>query len=141
MTELTEDISVRVKQYRAIRDKIAELKEKHKAELAPAQTALDQLEGILDEFLTRTGQTSAKTPEGTFFRGTRFTATVSDPKAFMDHVIHTNNWDLIERRANATAVKGYMEKNKDLVPGVNLNAIASVNVRAPTVKAKPGEPE
>jgi len=132
MADQNQDISVRVAQYRQIRDKIAEIKE----ELSKPKAALEQLGGILDAFLIRTGQESAKTSAGTFFRSTRFTAAVKDPQAFMDHVIHSNNWDLIGRHANPTAVKGYVEQNKGPVPGVELNAIATLNVRAPTGKAK-----
>ena len=131
-----EDISVRVLQYRKVRDKIAEIKERQEKELAPAKAVLEQLSGMLDAFLLRTGQTSAATKSGTFFRSTRFTATVNDPQAFMDHVIANQQWDLIERRANSTAVKGFVEDKKHDVPGVTLNAITSVSVRAPTAKAK-----
>ena len=133
MTETPgEDISIRVLQFRKIRDKIKEIEERHKAELAPLQEVKERLSGVLDAFLIKTGQESAKTKDGTFFHSTRFTATVSDPGAFMHHVIDNQDWDLIERRASATAVKGFVEKKNHLPPGVNLNTITSVSVRAPT---------
>jgi hypothetical protein len=135
MTEAaTEDISIRVGQYRAVRDKIAEIKERHEQELAAPKLVLEQLGGVLDAFLIRTGQESAKTALGTFYRTTRVTATVSDPGAFRQHVIDNSDWELLETRASATAVKGFVEKHKHLPPGVNLNQIASIGVRAPTAK-------
>ena len=140
MPEITDDISVRVLQYRQIRDKIAEIKERHEKELAAPKDVLERLGGILDAHLLKTGVESAKTKNGTFFRSTRVTATVQDPQAFMDHVIANQDWDLIERRANATAVRGFIEAKKHPVPGVNLNAITSISVRAPTKKAS-GEAE
>jgi hypothetical protein len=132
MTEATEDISVRVLQYRQIRDAITALKDRHEKELEKPKAVLEQLGGILDAHLLKNGEESVKTKNGTFFRSTRFTATVNDGAAFMQHIIDNQLWDLIERRANATAVRGFAETHKHLPPGVNLNSITSVNVRAPT---------
>ncbi len=134
MTEATEDISIRVAQYRAVRAKIAEIKERHEKELEPAKMVLEQLGGMLDAFLVKTGQTSAKTKEGTFFYGRRVTATVNDPHAFIQHVIDNQLWDMIERRANPKAVEGFTEKHKHLPPGVTLTILTPINVRAPAAK-------
>lgn len=134
--QVPEDISMRVLQYRKVREAIAAIKERHEKELAAPKEVLERLGGLLDAFLLKASVETVRTKNGTFFRGTRFTATVQDPAAFMDHVIANQQWDLIERRANSTAVKDFIEKHKHPVPGVNLNSITTVSVRAPTASGK-----
>jgi hypothetical protein len=132
MTEVT--IDERVLQYRQVRDKIAAIKEQHEKELAEPKLILERLGGLLDAHLLNTKAESVKTKNGTFYRTTRVTATVNDADAFKSHVIDNQLWDLLETRASATAVRDFAEKHKHLPPGVNLNHITSVGVRAPTAK-------
>jgi hypothetical protein len=40
-----------------------------------------------------------------------------------------NKFELLDRRANATAVKAYVKDTNQLPPGCNLNAIQSIGVR------------
>jgi hypothetical protein len=54
----------------------------------------------------------------------------------MDHVTGTGQFELLERRASATAVKDYAGKHGALPPGVKLNALRIVGVRKPGAKAQ-----
>jgi hypothetical protein len=54
----------------------------------------------------------------------------------MDFVLENKQFDLLERRASATAVKAYVEEHNMLPTGVNLNALSSIGVRRPPGKAK-----
>jgi hypothetical protein len=47
----------------------------------------------------------------------------------MAFVKTTNNYDLLDRKANVTAVKDYVSENGTLPPGVNLSSIKTVGVR------------
>jgi hypothetical protein len=47
----------------------------------------------------------------------------------MNHVISTKNFDLLDRRANSTAVREFIKKNNVQPPGVNLSAHRTVGVR------------
>ncbi len=47
----------------------------------------------------------------------------------MDYVIENKNFDLLDRRANVTAVKAFVQDNKREPPGCNLNSYQKVNVR------------
>lgn len=122
-------VEKRVKQYVAVRDKIKEIEERQKAELQPLKDIQNELTGVLQEAITTIGAESIKTSEGTVYTTTRYTASLADPKAFMDFVKSTDNFDLLDRKANSTAVRDYVAEHGGLPPGVNLSSIATVGVR------------
>ncbi len=74
---------------------------------------------------------SLRTVHGTCYRSTRYSASVQDGEAFMEFV-KAGHWDMIERRANSTAVQDYVKKTDHLPPGVNLVGIQTVGIRRPT---------
>jgi hypothetical protein len=123
------DIKERVTQYIAIRDKIKALEAAHKEQLKPMKEALEQLGGVLMQFMTETGSDGIKTEAGTCYVTTRWSAALADADAFMRFVRETGNFDLLDRKANATAVRDYVEANTTLPPGVNLSSIQQVGVR------------
>jgi hypothetical protein len=47
----------------------------------------------------------------------------------LDFVIETQDWDLLDRKANVTAVQDYMQKTGELPPGVKLNRDMVAGVR------------
>ena len=72
----------------------------------------------------KTNEARASTP--------RYSASLADPKAFMDYIKTHEAWDLLDRKANATAVKEFVAEKGFLPPGANLSAIRTINVRRPT---------
>lgn len=133
---MSQDMEKRVGQYVAVRDTIRELEKKHEEELAPHKVVLEKLAGVIHNFMDANNIESLKTETGTCYISTRYTASVQDADAFMRFVIDNEEFDLLERRASATAVKAYVEEHKHLPMGVNLNALSSVGVRRPTGSAK-----
>ena len=119
----------RVEQYVAVRDAIKAMEDKHKEELAALIETQNLLTTWLQDFLATSGAQSIKTAQGTVYASTRYSASLADPQAFMDYVITNNAFDLMDRKANATAVRDFVETHKSLPPGVNLNAIRTVGVR------------
>ena len=128
---MAEDIEKRVAQYVALRDKIHNMELKHAEELKKPQEMLEQLAGIIHKFLDQHKLENLKTSAGTCYISTRWTASVQDPDAFINYVIENKEFDLLERRASATAVKAYVQDHNHLPSGVSLNALASVGVRRP----------
>lgn len=122
-------VDARVQQYIAIRDKMKELNEAHDAVMRPFVDLQNSLTGWLQSFLETAGADSIKTANGTCYSTTRFTASLADPKAFMDFVISTKNFDLLDRKANVTACKDHVEQHGALPPGVNMSSIKTVGVR------------
>jgi len=121
-------IDKRVAQFVQLRDKIAELEEMHKDQLKPFKAAKERLVGEMLEFLDKTGQKSAKTAEGTVTATVRHTASCSDPDAFIDFVRENDAYELIDRRANATACRDYADEHGALPPGVKISSMRTVGV-------------
>jgi len=118
-----------------VREAIKVLETRHAQELKPYLEYKDKLEGWLGNFLEMTGQKTAVTKQGTVHWRTKPTATVKDPQEFMNYVKSNSTFDLLERRANVTAVKEFIERTGATPPGVSLNIYRSIGVR------KPGEKE
>jgi hypothetical protein len=122
----------RIEQFVAVRDKIKEIEERHKEELAPLVETRNLLTTWLQDFLEASGAESVKTKQGTAYASVRYTASLPDPQAFMDYVIENQAFDLMDRKANSTAIREFIETHKAPPPGVNLNAVRTVGVRRPT---------
>jgi hypothetical protein len=123
------DIAKRIDQYVRLRDKITEIKERHKTELSPFNEALEQLNGLLLSHLNEIEGDSVRTAAGTVYRTAKKAATLADPEAFMRYVISEEQWDLLDRKANVTAVADFIEENDAPPPGVNFSTTYVVGVR------------
>lgn len=126
---MAEDMEKRVAQYVQVRDALDALAERQKAEAKPLKELLDVLGGVLQKFLDDNNLANLTTAAGSCYTSTRHTASVADAKAFMDYVIETKKFELLERRANPTAVKAFVQEHGHLPAGVNMSALTSVGVR------------
>jgi hypothetical protein len=131
---MPEDMNKRIMQYVQIRDKLKEIDEAHETARKPLVELQAALSGRLQKFLDDNNMESLKTEHGTCYKSTRYTTSLADPDAFMRFVISNNQFDLLDRRANSTAVKEYVNEHNNLPPGCNLNGITTVGVRRPTGK-------
>lgn len=128
---MTVDISTRVAQYVQLRDIIREKEKKHKEELCKYKEALDGLNSLLLNHLNTIGGKSVNTDSGTVYRTEKKSAPLADPAAFMDYVIKNAAFDLLDRKANVTAVAAYIQENGTQPPGVNFSSKYVVGVRRP----------
>lgn len=119
----------RTGQYVAVRDAIREISARHEEELKPFVELQNQLTAWLTENLDKVGAKSVKTTQGTVYQSTRYSASLTDPKAFMDYVIDNKRWELLDKKANSTAVRDFIEQHKSEPPGTKLSAIRTVGVR------------
>lgn len=122
-------VGARLQQYIKMRDILKQEEEAYEKRIAETKAVKDLLEGWLQQFLDSAGVTSVKTDHGTVYATTRYSASLADPDAFMKFVVDTNQLELLDRKANVTAVRDYVNEHKQLPPGVNLSARTSVNVR------------
>lgn len=123
-------VEKRIQQFVLMRDKLKEIDEAHEKTRAPYALALEKLKGSITEFLTTAGVESVKTQFGTAYVSIKRNASLEDPDAFMRHVIGTEGWDLLDRRANTKACEAFAEENKgELPPGVKVTSITTVGVR------------
>lgn len=128
-TSQNDDLAKRTLQYIQIRDALKALDAEWEAKRKPLLEVQEMLAGIIRKFMDDNKLDSLKTAHGTCYTSTRYTATLADPAAFMDYVINSKRWELLERRANATAVADYVKENNALPAGCNLNAIQTLGVR------------
>ena len=123
------EIEKRVGQYIAIRDRLDEMNAEHDERCKKLKATQNLLSGLMLAYLEQAGATSIKTPEGTCIASSKTTASLADPKAFMDFVIANSAWDLLDRKANSTAVRDYVAEKGHLPPGANLSTIRTLSVR------------
>jgi len=128
-------VEQRIGEYIECREAIAAIKEKHEQELAPLVDLQNKLTGWLQRLMDQAGATSIKSEKGTCYTSTKYTASLADPQAFMKYVIETNQFELLDRKANVTAVKDHVKEKGGLPPGCGLSAIETVGVRRPSAKA------
>jgi hypothetical protein len=94
---------------------------------------MEQIEAHLMDSLNQLEADSVKTEHGTAFKRIETSVTVATPHDFQRHVIGTQQWELIDFRANKTAVKAFVEANDGaLPPGVNMTQTTVLSVRRPS---------
>jgi hypothetical protein len=127
------DLEKRIGQFVKLRDLKAEIAQKHAEELKPINEALDQLKEVMKAGLDKLNIDSAKTSCGTASFTTKASASIADKDAFWAHVVTQGAWELLDYKANVTAVKDYIENNNgNQPPGVNYSSFRDINVRRPT---------
>ena len=131
---MSNDMAIRIQQYVALRDRIKQIDEAHDAERKKYSTLMDEVGGLIQVILDANKLENIKTDHGTAYVTKRYTASLADPDAFMKFVIDNKEFTLLDRRANATAVREYTEEHKALPPGVNLSTMQTLGVRRPTGK-------
>lgn len=108
-----------------LKAQIKKVEERHKEELAPLTGMKETLEQLILKKLQLTvgdqpeGKGKISTAYGTVFKTHFNSASLADPDAFMNYVIEAERYELLDRKANVTAVKEYMDTNDgDTPPGV-----------------------
>jgi hypothetical protein len=114
----------------SLRDKIDEIKKRHKEELAPLNQSMEKLEAYLQLQLTNLGTTSfAAKGIGTAYLQNVVGVTVEDWDATLAWIRSNEFWELLERRVSKTVVQEYMESKGEVPPGVNVRSETEVRVR------------
>lgn len=125
----TKSLDELVAMYIKVRDGKAETEAKHKEELKPITEALQMLEDEVHERLKAMKVSSVRTPAGTAYTKMTRSVKVFDKSLFMDFVKIHQAFDMLDVRANKTAVEDYVSQNDELPPGVDCVAEESVGFR------------
>lgn len=115
--------------YVRLRDQKAELKAQQAEALKPYDEALAKLEAEALRILSDTGVESMKTSAGTVYQSVAMSVTVQDKSAFMDYIKEHQAFDLLDVRANKTAVQDFVTENQDTPPGVVIRREMKVGFR------------
>ena len=114
-------------QKEAVEAEIKERVDKIKADMA-------KLEAWMKAKLDADGLTSFKTEHGTAFLTTTDFANVEDWDAVLRFIREEEAYDMLEKRISKTAVRGYIEANKEVPPGVKYGTKLDINIRKPTAR-------
>lgn len=126
------DIDSKVKLFIHARDARRELKTAWEERDRELRLIQEKVEGELSAFMSANKTDSLKTAHGTCYTTVRYSASLADADAFMNFVLSNQAYDLLDRRANATAVRDYLAEHNTPIPGCNLSALEHVGVRRKT---------
>jgi len=127
MSKVTVDAAVAA--YLRLRHEKEELEREMEERINAVKTNMAKLEAWMQQFLDETGQTSAKTKEGTVFITTTDYARVENWDDILDFIKNREAFDLLEKRVSKKAVRGYIDADGSVPPGVSYGSKISVNVR------------
>ena len=90
---------------------------------------MDELERTLLDTLNKLGVDSLAGKSGTVYKKLSTSVTIADAREFRRHVIGDEDWDLVDWRANKTAINDLVENGEPLPPGINRTTFYSVGIR------------
>lgn len=124
------DVHGLIAKFVKLRDKIAEIKEGHKAQLKPYNEGMDKLEGVLMSLMLAMNTTTLKSKDaGTATKLDDWSCTVTDKVVFRQFLIDKELFELADIKANVTRVREHLEQTGELPPGVKLANFPYVGVR------------
>ena len=124
-----DDVSL-LKLFIGLRDRRAQRKAAYTDDDSGDKGKQDKIEvEFLKRFQERGIDNVSARSVGTAYMSTRSSVTVADRDAFLNFVKENDAWELLENRANKTAVEQHVEINNDLPPGVNQSVTQVVNFR------------
>lgn len=122
-------VNKRIADFVRLRDEIKRLEDEHKKQMAPYRETLEKLSNVLMGHLNAVGAESIRAEAGTVYKTEKRSASIADKQAFWDFVMSTQNFDLLDYKANVTAVSEYIDEKHALPPGVNFTSTILVGVR------------
>lgn len=132
MGELTVDQVITA--YLQFRNEKSTIRADAETKTAAIDAKLEKLEAWLKTKADADGVTSFRTPHGTAFMTTVDYANVADWDAIIAYIKANEAYDMLEKRVSKNAVRGYINANKAVPPGVTYGTKLEVNVRKPGTK-------
>ena len=131
---MTVTVDAVIKKYMRLREKKAATEAEIKERVDAIKADMAKLEAFLMAKLDADGLTSFKTDYGTAFLTTTDFANVEDWDAVLRFIREEDAFDMLEKRVSKTAVRGYIEANKEVPPGIKYGTKLDINVRKPTAR-------
>jgi hypothetical protein len=133
---MTVTVEAAVAAYMKLRAQKTEAEARIKDEVTQIEANMGKIEAWIKTQADALGVSSFKTKHGTAFLITKDYANVADWDATLSFIKETGAFDMLNKAVNKTAVRGYIEQNKTVPPGVNYGTKVEVNVRKPTAKVE-----
>ena len=131
---MTVTVDAVIKKYMRLREKKAATEAEIKERVDAIKADMAKLEAFLMAKLDADGLTSFKTDYGTAFLTTTDFANVEDWDAVLRFIREEDAFDMLEKRVSKTAVRGYIEANKEVPPGIKYGTKLDINIRKPTAR-------
>ena len=125
-----------IRTYMKLRDQKAAIEGEVKERIADLKGKMEKLEAYLKTQMDAQGLTSFKSDYGTAFLTTTDYANVADWDAVLNFIRDNEAFDMLEKRVSKIAVRGYIESNKAVPPGITYGTKLEVNIRKPGAKAE-----
>lgn len=125
-----------IRTYMKLREQKAAIEGEVKERISNLKAKMDKLEAYLKTQMDAQGLTSFKSDYGTAFLTTTDYANVADWDAVLTFVRDNEAYDMLEKRVSKIAVRGYIEANKAVPPGITYGTKLEVNIRKPGAKAE-----
>ena len=133
MTVQVDDV---VATYMKLRSQKESMEAEVKDRVSTIKAKMEKLEAWIKEQADVQGVTSFKTKHGTAFLTTTDYANVADWDAVLDFIRTQEAFDMLEKRVSKIAVRGYIEANKAVPPGVNYGTKLEINIRKPATRVE-----
>lgn len=118
-----------IEKYIKLRDLKDEKRAAADAEINQIEGVLKQMEHVILTRLNEAGLESMRSKIGTAFKKTVTKARVANWDEVLACIINEENWSMLERRINKTAVEQYLEEHGEPPPGVSWTAEVGVSIR------------
>ena len=118
-----------VRDYIALRDKVADIKKAHSAQLAPYNDMMASIEVLLLDTLATNKAESMRTDNGTFYKSVQASVKVKEWAETLAFIQENEYWDLLEARVSKVAAEALVAETKTGIPGVDISRMVRVNVR------------
>jgi len=125
-----------IRTYMKLRDQKTTIEAEVKERVSDLKTKMEKLEAYLKTQMDAQGLTSFKSDFGTAFLTTTDYANVADWDAVLNFIRDNEAFDMLEKRVSKLAVRGYIEANKAVPPGITYGTKLEVNIRKPGAKAE-----
>ena len=129
------NVAERIKQVRAIEDKVEAMQAELDLRLKPLNDWADKARAEILQFLNQTNQKSTNTEFGGAHWKPKVTWRVEDKDSFRRHVIGAQAWELITWAAMPTNCDTFTMEHNQPPPGVTRNAVNILYI-TPPVKPK-----
>lgn len=118
-----------IERYIKLRNRVAEIKERHKDELQTFTTVMRRIENTLLEHLAETNLNAVKGDAGTAYQQVMTSVTVDDWDQTLTYVRKQEAWDLLEARVSKQAALTLIEESQQPIPGVKISQVLVLRVR------------
>lgn len=125
-----------IRTYMKLRDQKAAIEAEIKERVADLKGKMEKLEAYLKTQMDAQGLTSFKSDYGTAFLTTTDYANVADWDAVIGFIRDNEAYDMLEKRVSKIAVRGYIEANKAVPPGITYGTKLEVSIRKPGAKSE-----